>query len=157
MADAPAACLAAAAADVPRLPVAQIRDQITAATVSILYAYRKHCATSSSAGQLILPEALKLLPLYALALTKSPGLRADVRVDERATWLTKVAALPAPLAVPLVYPRMFALHTLQQEVRPRLLGPTIRLLPAFVPVRLLWCGELGMLLEGCDCSLGSIC
>lgn len=99
----------------PRVPVPQIRDSITAQTVSILYAYRKHCATSSSAGQLILPEALKLLPLYMLALAKSPGLRADMRPDDRAAWLAKVGALPVPLAVPLVYPRMFAVHDLPPD------------------------------------------
>lgn len=37
----------------------------------------RYCAASSSQGQLILPETLKLLPLYALALTKSTGLRSD--------------------------------------------------------------------------------
>ena len=38
-------------------------------------------------------------------------MRLDVKVDERSTWLARVRCLPAPLAVPLVYPRLFALHT----------------------------------------------
>jgi protein transport protein SEC24 len=36
--------------------------------VTILYTYRKYCATASSSGQLILPEALKLLPLYTMGM-----------------------------------------------------------------------------------------
>jgi hypothetical protein len=44
------------------------------------------------------------------ALTKSVGLRSEVRVDDRSYWLTRVASLSASLAIPLVYPRMFALH-----------------------------------------------
>lgn len=40
-----------------------------------LYVYRRYCAVSANPGQLILPEALKLLPLYALALTKMAAFR----------------------------------------------------------------------------------
>lgn len=41
----------------------------------VLGVYRKFCAKGANPGQLILPEALKLLPLYALALSKSPAFR----------------------------------------------------------------------------------
>lgn len=47
---------------------------VTGAAVGVLAAYRRHCASQSSSAQLILPEALKLMPLYALALLKSPAL-----------------------------------------------------------------------------------
>lgn len=40
----------------------------------MLAAYRKHCASPSSAGQLILPECMKLLPLYINSLLKSDAL-----------------------------------------------------------------------------------
>ncbi|KAE8653862.1 Protein transport protein Sec24-like [Hibiscus syriacus] len=66
----------------------------------------------SSSGQLILPEALKLLPLYTLALTKSTGLRNDGRIDDRSFWINYVSSFSTPLAIPLVYPRMFAIHNL---------------------------------------------
>lgn len=36
--------------------------------VNVLLSYRKYCATVSSSGQLILPEALKLLPLYTIGV-----------------------------------------------------------------------------------------
>ncbi|CAI9773841.1 unnamed protein product [Fraxinus pennsylvanica] len=51
--------------------------------INILHSYRKFCASASASGQLILPEALKLLPLYTLGLLKSCRLRADRRVDDR--------------------------------------------------------------------------
>jgi len=35
-------------------------------TVNTLYSYRKFCASNNSTGQLILPEGLKVLPLYCL-------------------------------------------------------------------------------------------
>lgn len=98
--------------EISNTPLAQVREQMTGLCVSILHTYRKFCATASSSGQLILPEALKLLPLYTLALTRSIGLRPDVRIDDRSYWITRVASISCSLAVPLVYPRMFAIHNL---------------------------------------------
>ncbi|GLJ22020.1 hypothetical protein SUGI_0412500 [Cryptomeria japonica] len=98
--------------EIPTTPLKQVRDQMTELCISILHTYRKFCATASSSGQLILPEALKLLPLYTLALTKGTGLRSDVRIDDRSYWLTRVASISASLSVPLVYPRMFPIHNL---------------------------------------------
>ncbi|CAI5466189.1 unnamed protein product [Closterium sp. Yama58-4] len=107
--------LKTAAADVVTHAVQPVRDAAVQTAVNILYTYRKFCATASSSGQLILPEALKLLPLYTLALLKSQGLRGDVKVDERSAWLARVRPLSASLCVPLVYPRLFALHHLLKD------------------------------------------
>ncbi|GJN13349.1 hypothetical protein PR202_gb00042 [Eleusine coracana subsp. coracana] len=87
-------------------------DQVTSTCINVLQSYRKYCASVSSSGQLILPEALKLLPLYALALTKSIGLRNDGRLDDRSYWASIVSSISVVLAVPLVFPRMIALHDL---------------------------------------------
>jgi protein transport protein SEC24 len=54
---------------VPTTPLSQVRDQVTSTCINILQSYRKYCASVSSSGQLILPEALKLLPLYTLGTT----------------------------------------------------------------------------------------
>ncbi|XP_071721477.1 protein transport protein SEC24 C-like [Rutidosis leptorrhynchoides] len=93
-------------------PLLQVREQVTNLCINILHAYRKFCATVSSSGQLILPEALKLLPLYTLALIKSTGLRTDARIDDRSFWISYVFPLSAQLAIPLVYPRMISIHDL---------------------------------------------
>ena len=55
-----------AANGIPVNSLAQVREQMMNFCINILHAYRKFCATVSSSGQLILPEALKLLPLYTL-------------------------------------------------------------------------------------------
>ncbi|XP_021741740.1 protein transport protein Sec24-like At4g32640 [Chenopodium quinoa] len=106
-----------AAIGVPTTPLLQVREQVTNHCVNILHSYRKFCAnlSVSSAGQLILPEALKLLPLYTLALIKSIGLRTDGRTDVRSFWTTYVSSLSTTLAVPLVYPRMFSVHDLETK------------------------------------------
>jgi protein transport protein SEC24 len=118
-----------AAQDVITTPVAQERERMSSQCVNILYTYRKFCATASSSGQLILPEALKLLPLYTMALTKSVGLRTDARIDERSYWLTRAASLSASLAIPLVYPRMFSVHNLpsKEDLGGAILPPTLSL------------------------------
>ncbi|PPD68150.1 hypothetical protein GOBAR_DD34967 [Gossypium barbadense] len=105
-----------AAIEIPTCPLLQVRDHVTNLCINILLSYRKFCATVSSTGQLILPEALKLLPLYTLALIKSRGLRNDGRIDDRSFWFNYVSSLSTPLAIPLVYPRMFAIHNVDSKV-----------------------------------------
>jgi protein transport protein SEC24 len=47
-----------------------------------------------------------------LALIKSIGLRNDGRIDDRSYWISIVSSISVFLAVPLVFPRMIALHDL---------------------------------------------
>jgi protein transport protein SEC24 len=98
----------------PQVPLATIRDAFVAQSIDALTVYRKHCATATSPGQLILPEALKLLPLYALALQKQPGLSvgAGVSVDRRIFQAFLLGTLSVPAIVRLVHPRMYCLSTL---------------------------------------------
>ncbi|OWM84267.1 hypothetical protein CDL15_Pgr011652 [Punica granatum] len=102
-----------AAMDIPSSPLVQVREQPVNTCINILLSYRKFCATVSSSGQLILPEALKLLPLYTLALIKSTGLRPDGKIDDRSFWINYVSSISTPLAIPLVYPRMIPIHDLK--------------------------------------------
>ncbi|KAL6875599.1 hypothetical protein ACP4OV_013112 [Aristida adscensionis] len=93
-------------------PLSRVRDEATNTCINILQSYRKNCASVSSSGQLILPEALKLLPLYTLALIKSIGLRNDGRLDDRSYWTSLVSSISVLLAVPLVFPRLIPIHDL---------------------------------------------
>lgn len=69
-----------------------------------------------SAGQLILPDSLKLMPLYALAFMKSVALSTEVKPDERAAFLTLLMSLPCSKILRLVYGRFFELDSaLTQE------------------------------------------
>ncbi|KAI3775586.1 hypothetical protein L1987_50165 [Smallanthus sonchifolius] len=104
-----------AANEIPSTLLLQVRERVTDLCINILHSYRKFCATVSSSGQLILPEALKLLPLYTLALIKSIGLRTDGRIDDRSFWINYVTPLSVQLAIPLVYPRMISVHDLDTK------------------------------------------
>ena len=91
---------------------------LTAQCVDILTTYRKHCAVNPSPGQLILPEALKLMPIYCLGMLKGGTFRqgTDVRVDERIQDFFEIHQLSAASALPFIYPRMFPLHTMGSHV-----------------------------------------
>lgn len=51
-----------------------IKDALINRCAVILSCYRKNCALPTSAGQLILPECMKLLPLYVNCLLKNDAL-----------------------------------------------------------------------------------
>ncbi|XP_010521258.1 PREDICTED: protein transport protein Sec24-like At4g32640 isoform X2 [Tarenaya hassleriana] len=104
-----------ASGEIPSKALSLVKEEAINVCANTLYSYRKFCATVTSSGQLILPEALKLLPLYVLALTKSVGLRTDGRIDDRSFWINYVSPLSTPLAIPLVYPRMISVHDLDAK------------------------------------------
>lgn len=49
----------------------EVRENLMEQCAQILACYRKNCASPSSTGQLILPEVMKLLPVYLNSLVKS--------------------------------------------------------------------------------------
>lgn len=67
------------------------------------------CSSSSSSGQLILPESLKLMPLFSLGLMKLPCFRTDSRADARAVWMSRILSMPIDRLLPAVHPRFFAI------------------------------------------------
>jgi protein transport protein SEC24 len=58
-----------------------IRDNIITQAATMLACYRKHCAQSTTAGQLILPDTMKLLPVYISSLVKCDGLIGSMFID----------------------------------------------------------------------------
>lgn len=99
------------------LPLASVRDQLTEKCVKILASYRKNCASSTSPGQLILPESFKLFPLYTLALQKSKALRAgELSVDARVQLMRLIKSMGVASSVPFFYPRMLPLFNLDPDI-----------------------------------------
>eukprot|EP00042_Codosiga_hollandica_P047345 m.511602 g.511602 ORF g.511602 m.511602 type:complete len:1116 (-) comp57429_c0_seq1:250-3597(-) len=99
--------------DISSLTLTQIREKLTNQCVAVLTAYRKHCtAPNSGPGQLILPECLKLLPLYTGCLLRSPMFRSggDMSVDDRVAAFKLAEYATVTQLVPFLYPRLFAVH-----------------------------------------------
>ncbi|KAK9358257.1 Sec23/Sec24 trunk domain-containing protein [Lipomyces starkeyi] len=92
-----------------------IRAGINDKCVQILASYRKHGATTSTPGQLILPEALKELTVLLLSLLKSKALRGgNVNSDVRVFSMRLLKCMPLDDLSLYLYPRIFGLHNLQE-------------------------------------------
>jgi len=89
-----------------------VKEAMVANCAQILSCYRKNCASPSSAGQLILPECMKLLPLYTNCLLKSDALSggADVGCDDRAFLMNTISSMDIGATVAFFYPRLLPLH-----------------------------------------------
>lgn len=88
----------------------EARAAVTESCVQSLFTYRKFCASATSAGQLILPEPLKLLPLSTLGLVKNPVFQLNLGVDQRSFLSYMIAAMPAKESAAFVTPRLFSIH-----------------------------------------------
>ncbi|XP_035514424.1 protein transport protein Sec24C [Morone saxatilis] len=71
-------------------PLQELREELQTEVTEALASYRKHCCSASvSAGQLVLPQYLRALPVYINSLRKSevllPGLRSSIhqRLQQR--------------------------------------------------------------------------
>eukprot|EP00658_Telonema_sp_P-2_P019557 TRINITY_DN1771_c1_g1_i2.p1 TRINITY_DN1771_c1_g1~~TRINITY_DN1771_c1_g1_i2.p1 ORF type:complete len:345 (-),score=108.70 TRINITY_DN1771_c1_g1_i2:197-1231(-) len=88
------------------------RDRVLKTSINALHGYRKHCGQNCSLAQLILPESLKLLPLYTLGLLKTTLLRkgSDVGVDDRAFLIAAFNSMPIVTVIRYLYPMLVPLH-----------------------------------------------
>ncbi|XP_022800862.1 protein transport protein Sec24C-like isoform X2 [Stylophora pistillata] len=94
-----------------------IRENLMNQCAQILACYRRNCASPSSAGQLILPECMKLLPLYTNCILKNDILLggSEMSSDDRSWLMRTVMSMDQAATVPYFYPRLFALHDLKVE------------------------------------------
>lgn len=94
-----------------------VKDAIVNRAAQMLANYRKNCASPSSAGQLILPECMKLLPLYVNCLLKSDALSggSDITLDDRSYVMQRVMTMDVLTSVSYFYPRLIPLHDIKPE------------------------------------------
>jgi len=95
----------------------EMREHIMTQVANILACYRKNCASPSSAGQLILPECMKLLPLYGNCVVKSDGIQGgqDISTDDRSYLMHLINAMDVKSSAAFFYPQLIALHELDPK------------------------------------------
>ena len=112
------------------------RDYLVSTTAKILKCYRLHCSPQSPRGQLILPEPLKLLPLYTLGLLKHTAFSENfaqpkkstlgpltvsglqklcVRASERTYELRRLRSLSVRSTVCTLYPRFYSFRHVDED------------------------------------------
>jgi len=103
------------------------RENLIETTVQILTCYRLHTtAIKSPIGQLILPEALQLLPIWSLSMLKSKTLRLSSDSSpwyDRAYHMLAIQVACPALVTLLVHPNMYRVDTCKngegELVRPK--------------------------------------
>ncbi|XP_023962178.2 protein transport protein Sec24D isoform X1 [Chrysemys picta bellii] len=95
-------------------PLKTIREILVSQTARMLACYRKNCASPSAVSQLILPDAMKVLPVYINCLLKSCVLvgRPEIPTDERAYHRQLVMSMDVADTQLFFYPQLLPIHTM---------------------------------------------
>ena len=78
-----------------------------------LATYRSRCCTNPSPSQLILPEAVRLLPVYMLAMLKQPLFRHSAAADARAAAMLQVTHEPVLATLLRLYAKCYSLSAVR--------------------------------------------
>ncbi|XP_030635801.1 protein transport protein Sec24D [Chanos chanos] len=94
-------------------PLKTVREILVNQTAHMLACYRKNCASPSAASQLILPDAMKVFPVYMNSLMKTPALvgNAELSTDDRALHRLAVMSMGVEETQVLLYPRLIPVHS----------------------------------------------
>ncbi|XP_048851478.1 protein transport protein Sec24D-like isoform X1 [Brienomyrus brachyistius] len=95
-------------------PLKTVREILVNQTAHMLACYRKHCASPSAVSQLILPDAMKVLPLYMNSLMKSAALvgSPELSTDDRALHRITVTSMGVEETQALLYPRLMPVYSM---------------------------------------------
>ncbi|XP_036967932.1 protein transport protein Sec24D isoform X1 [Acanthopagrus latus] len=95
-------------------PLKNVREILVNQTAHMLACYRKNCASPSAASQLILPDAMKVFPVYMNSLMKTAPLvgSTELSTDDRAHQRLSVMGMGVEDTQLLLYPRLLPLHNL---------------------------------------------
>jgi len=92
-----------------------IRENLINQVANILACYRKNCTNSPSKGQFILPETLKLLPIFTNSLLKSDAIAGgqNLSVDERSWQMFRLMSMDIKSTYTYFYPRVMHVTDLE--------------------------------------------
>ncbi|XP_078131864.1 protein transport protein Sec24D isoform X1 [Sander vitreus] len=95
-------------------PLKNVREILVNQTAHMLACYRKNCASPSAASQLILPDAMKVFPVYINSLMKTAPLvgSTELSTDDRAHQRLAIMGMGVEDTQLLLYPRLTPLHNM---------------------------------------------
>ncbi|KAL3314286.1 Protein transport protein Sec24C [Cichlidogyrus casuarinus] len=102
-------------------PSQQVMEAATHKIANLLAAYRKNGSNSatgfSNPSELVLPDNMKLLPLYTQCLIKSDIVRPanEIAIDDRCLLLFLVHGMNVHQSATYFYPRLLPLHNLNPD------------------------------------------
>ncbi|EEA05512.1 Sec23/Sec24 zinc finger domain-containing protein [Cryptosporidium muris RN66] len=91
------------------------RQETLNSIIEMLFAYRENCANTSSSGQLILPDSLKLVLVYTSSIFKNPALMPlntvlEYSLDEQIVGLHTLLYASVGYTSAHLYPRLYSFH-----------------------------------------------
>ncbi|XP_030047656.1 protein transport protein Sec24D [Microcaecilia unicolor] len=107
-------------------PLKTVRDVLVNQSAHILACYRKNCASPSVLSQLILPDSMKVLPVYINSLLKSHVLvgSTEISIDERTYQRQIIMSMGVADTQLFFYPQLLPIHSL--DLKSDTLPPTVR-------------------------------
>ena len=97
--------------------ISDVREAFVNAAVDPLSAYK--ALQNVQSGQLLAPPTLSLLPLYILALLKTVAFCDQAtELDQKVFDWSEMETLPLPELIQHIYPDLYAVHTLDEEIDP---------------------------------------
>lgn len=125
--------------------ISVIRDLISQRIAAILLGYRKLCTPQAPDTQLVLPESLKLLPIFLLAVQKTKSFSVlPVKNDLRLYWLRLLNNIDLRSFSYLAYPKLYRCSMLNwSQIENGVLPPPISLSYEFLCVNEVYCAYNG--------------
>uniref|UniRef100_A0A2H6N1N7 Protein transport protein Sec24D n=1 Tax=Micrurus carvalhoi TaxID=3147026 RepID=A0A2H6N1N7_9SAUR len=107
-------------------PLKTVREILVNQTARMLACYRKNCASPSAVSQLILPDSMKVLPVYMNSLLKSCILlgKSEIPTDERTFHRQLVMSMDVAGTQLLFYPQLLPIHFM--DVNKDTIPPAVR-------------------------------
>uniref|UniRef100_A0A8C5NHM0 SEC24 homolog D, COPII coat complex component n=1 Tax=Gouania willdenowi TaxID=441366 RepID=A0A8C5NHM0_GOUWI len=101
-------------------PIKTVREILVSQTAHMLACYKKNCAGPSAASQLILPDAMKVFPVYMNSLMKTAPLvgSTELPTDDRAHQRLLVMSLGVEDTQLMLYPRLIPLVSKAERLNP---------------------------------------
>uniref|UniRef100_A0A8R1IZF3 Protein transport protein SEC24 n=3 Tax=Caenorhabditis japonica TaxID=281687 RepID=A0A8R1IZF3_CAEJA len=96
---------------------ANMKENLLARCSQFLATYREKCSEGAPLGQLILPESLKLMPLYVNSIVKNDAISggSEMTVDDKVWQMELIRGIRTEDAMPLIYPRVMPVSDLQLQ------------------------------------------
>lgn len=106
-----------AARDVLNSNPKAIREGLMSRCANILACYRKNCASPSTQGQLILPECMKVLPLFVNSIIKSDAISGctDITTDDRSWLMQTLLGMDVMSTHVYFYPQLIPVHDISTD------------------------------------------
>ncbi len=95
----------------------QMKEGLIKSLADLLRTYRNLAASISIPSEIMLPDTQGYLPLYVLALLKSPAFRllGEIKIDEKYAWILRLLGMSQSHFMRVVSPRLYNITSISED------------------------------------------